>query len=156
MSDETNMKRIEGRCHCGNIRFSFELPHSGSKISVRACSCTFCRKHGGVYTSHPKGRLSVEIADPTRATRYRFGTETADFHVCRQCGAVPVVTSEISGRLHAVVNVNCFENMKSDDFAQAVADFEGESTELRLARRQRNWIAQVEIAAQKRSARTSP
>lgn len=141
------MKQIEGRCHCGNIGFSFELPHSGSKIAVRACSCTFCRKHGGVYTSHPKGSLSIQIADPTQATRYRFGTETAEFHICRHCGAVPVVTSEIAGKLYAVVNVNCFENMKPGDFERAATDFDGESTDLRLTRRQRNWIAQVEIIA---------
>ena len=29
------------------------------------------------------------------ATQYRFGTRTAEFHVCRCCGVAPVVTSRI-------------------------------------------------------------
>ena len=144
---QASERRIVGACHCGNLRFELSLPVSGAKIPVRACSCDFCRKHGGVYTSHPEGRLRVDVGDPGIVTHYRFGTETADFHICRRCGAVPVVTSEIGGRVYAVVNVNCFENMSADDFDRAVTDFDGETTESRLTRRERNWIADVAFGA---------
>ena len=137
------MRPIEGACHCGNLRFTLQWPVPEGSIAVRACSCTFCRKHGGVYTSHPKARLEVRIADVSQVQRYRFGTETADFHICRACGVVPVVTSEIEGRLYAVVNVNSFEGIDRAELKEAVADFEGETTDGRLARRQRNWISEV-------------
>lgn len=146
---ESVSRSIEGRCHCGNIRFTFDLSGGGPRIAVRACGCAFCRKHGGVYTSDPKGRLEVRIADQERVTRYRFGTGTADFHICSTCGVVPAVTSEIDGTLYAVVNVNCFEGVDPAELDRSESDFEGEVTESRLARRQRNWIPGVTIQAEK-------
>lgn len=135
--------RIRGRCHCGNIAFDLEWPGEPAAIPARACGCTFCTKHGGVWTSHPRAQLRVAIADETRASRYLFGTRTATFHVCMNCGVPPVVTSEIDGRTYAVVNVNAFEDFDPARLARAGADFEGEDQEARLARRVRNWIGDV-------------
>ena len=81
---------------------------------------------------------------PARVTRYSFGTGTAEFHVCMQCGVVPVVTSRIDGRVYAVVNVNTFEGIDPGLLRPSAADFSGESSASRLARRQRHWIADVE------------
>lgn len=138
-------REIEGRCHCGNIEFTFSSSGPGSRIAVRACGCVFCRKHGGVYTSDPKGRLGIRIADDGRVTRYRFGTKTADFHVCATCGVVPVVTSMIEGTCYAVVSVNSFEGVDPEQLDRSESDFEGEGTDFRLARRQRTWIPDVTI-----------
>lgn len=143
MNEATGIRRIDGACHCGNIRFAFELPESDGLIPVRACGCSFCRKHGAVHTSHPKGRLAVRIEDERRVERYRFGTKTADFYVCRTCGVEPLVTSEIDGTLYAVVNVNSFENVDPGELDRSASDFEGEATGDRLARRKRNWIGAV-------------
>jgi hypothetical protein len=75
-----------------------------------------------------------------------FGSRTATFHVCSRCGIVPLVTSEIANHLYAVVNVNVLENIDRTRLLQATANFEGEDVESRLARRTRNWIADVCIA----------
>jgi hypothetical protein len=136
---------ISGRCHCGNISFTLVWRLEPAEIPARACGCTFCRKHGGVWTSCPGGSLKITVADPARASRYKFGTGTAEFHVCASCGVVPVVTSRIDGRLYAVVNVNTFEGVDPALLRHAAADFDGESEADRLARRKRNWIGQVEM-----------
>jgi hypothetical protein len=60
---------------------------------------------------------------------------------------VPLVTSEIANHLYAVVNVNVFENVDPSWLRRAAADFEGEGVESRLARRTRNWIADVRIGS---------
>jgi len=138
-------RTISGQCHCGNIAFQLQWPQAHEEIAVRACGCDFCVKHGGVYTSHPQAVLSARIGDPAAVNKYRFGTETADFHVCARCGAVPFVTSTIDDNLYAVVNVNTFENIQRDQLRQSASDFSGENTQERLARRQRNWIATVSI-----------
>ena len=136
---------LNGKCHCGNIAFVLEWPGDVPEIPARACGCTFCVKHGGVWTSNPQSRLAVTIRDPALVSKYAFGSGTATFHVCSRCGAVPVVTSEIERRLHAVVNVNALEHIDPAWLRRGSADFEGESVEARLARRQRNWIADVRI-----------
>ena len=137
---------IHGKCHCGAISYALDWPDDGKPIPARACGCGFCVKHGGVWTSHRLAKLDVTIADPALAPAYRFGTRTAEFHVCARCGVVPVVTSEIEGRLYAVVNVNTFENVDPASLDRVATSFEGEGIEGRLARRQRGWIAEVRLS----------
>jgi hypothetical protein len=136
---------ISGKCHCGNIAFELQWDESPPKIPARACGCSFCVKHGGIWTSNPKSRLAVVIREPSLVSKYVFGSRTATFHVCARCGTVPLVTSEIANRLYAVVNVNALENIEESWLDRAAANFEGEDVESRLARRKRNWIADVRI-----------
>ncbi len=136
--------QIHGRCHCGNIAFSFTRPDA-ERIAARACTCTFCVRHGGVWTSHPEGALRVRLAQGDDVSRYAFGTGTAEFLVCRACGVVPVVTSAIEGRLYAVVNVNCFEDLAADRLDRSSVTFDDEEGPVRLARRARGWIGDVQI-----------
>ncbi len=143
MPNPDTTRRIAGSCHCGNIRFTFDRPEAGPTIPVRACGCGMCRKHGGVWTSHPQGRFQLHIADEARVTRYRFGTKTADFHVCANCGVVPIVTCVLDGTRYAVFNANTFDDVDRAELAQSAADFEGEATEDRLARRRRNWTPEA-------------
>jgi hypothetical protein len=137
--------RILGRCHCGNVRFALDWVPEPARIPARACGCTFCRKHGGVWTSCPTGSLTVEIADEAAVSRYAFGTETARFHICSHCGVVPVVTSDIDGATYAVVSVNAFEGVDPGLVDRSPVSFDGETTEERLARRKSRWIPRVEF-----------
>lgn len=134
---------IRGGCHCGNIAFTLDWEPDPVEIPVRACDCSFCTRHGGVWTSKADGVLRIAIADRGRLSRYAFGTRTAEFHVCAHCGVVPLVTSLIDNRLYAVVNVNAFQNVEPSMLLRAPASFDGEAEDARLARRKRNWIGDV-------------
>ena len=137
---------ITGSCHCGNISFTLDWMPDPVDIPARACGCSFCVKHGGVWTSCPGGKLRVMVRRPARATAYAFETKTAEFHICQNCGIVPVVTSRIAGRLYAVVSVNAFDSIDAGLLNRVPASFDGESEGDRLTRRQRNWIGNVEFA----------
>ncbi len=134
---------IQGKCHCGNISFLLTWEPDPAEIPARVCSCSFCSKHGGVWTSNPIGALDVVVKQPSLVSRYAFGTRTAEFHTCARCGIVPVVTSRIDDRLYAVVSINAFEGVDPSLLRRAPASFDGEGSETRLARRKRNWIANV-------------
>ena len=137
--------RLTGSCHCGNIQLALGWEPDPVAIMARACTCSFCTRHGNVWTSYPDGVLEVSIAEPALVSRYAFGTRTADFRVCARCGVVPVVTSVVDDRTYAVVNVNTLTNV--DPKLVSVSPLElGEETEsTRLARRKRNWIGNVTI-----------
>jgi hypothetical protein len=137
---------IDGKCHCGNITLGLEWAGDPHEIPARACGCSFCVKHGGVWTSDAKSRLTVAIRDASLVSPYAFGSRTATFHVCTRCGVVPFVTSRVANHLYAVVNVNVLENVDPSWLRRTAASFEGEDIEVRLARRARNWIADVRIA----------
>ena len=135
--------RLHGSCHCTNITFELDWAPEPAEIPARACGCSFCLKHGGVWTSCPGGALTVRVRDTARRSRYAFGTRTADFHVCATCGAVPVVTSHIDGKVYAVVNINAMDGVDPALLKRAAVSFDGEDERARLARRARGWIPNV-------------
>lgn len=137
--------RINGNCHCGNIVLELEWADESPEIPARACGCSFCVKHGGVWTSSPGARLVVAIRNPALVSKYTFGTRTATFHVCSRCGVVPLVTSDIANHVYAVVNVNVLEHVDQSRVREVPANFENEDVDARLARRQRNWIGDIRI-----------
>ena len=134
---------ILGSCHCGNVSFELAWEPDPARIPARACGCSFCVKHGGVWTSNPSGSLRVKLEDPALVEKYAFGTRTAEFQIFRRCGVVPFVTSDIEGRTYAVVSVNAFDNVDRSRLHVAPMSFEGEETSSRLERRKRNWIGDV-------------
>jgi hypothetical protein len=127
------------------MAFTLDWPGEAPDIPARQCSCSFCVKHGGVWTSNPLAKLSVVLHDANLVSKYAFGTQTATFHVCARCGTVPFVTSEIENHLYAVVNVNTFENLDPLGLNRASANFDAEDLTSRLARRSKYWIADVRI-----------
>ncbi len=135
---------IAGSCHCSNIRFTLNWLPEPAEIPARACTCSFCIKHGGVWTAAATAVLKIMVNDTSLVSKYAFGTKTAEFHVCARCGVVPVATSKIDGRVYAVVNVNAFEGVAASLLRPTPATFDGEGEGDRLARRQRNWIADVQ------------
>jgi hypothetical protein len=49
----------------------------------------------------------------------------------------------IEGRRYAVLNVNTFDDVDRSGLVETATDFEGETTENRLARRRRNWTPEA-------------
>ena len=136
---------IEGGCHCGNVTFRLDWGSDPVEIPARACTCTFCQKHGGVWTSSPTGSVTVAIREKSSYSKYTFGTKTADFHVCSRCGVVPVVTSNINGQVYAVVSVNAMDGVAQQMLKRTSVSFDGEETTDRLARRKKGWIPSVQF-----------
>jgi hypothetical protein len=143
MTDPAIDRQIRGSCHCGNICFALVWPDSGANIPVRACGCSMCTKHRAAWTSHPSGRFKLRIADESQVKRYQFGTKTADFLICTTCGVLPIVTCIIAGTRYAVVNVNTVDELDRSQLVETSTNFEGETTENRLARRRRNWTPEA-------------
>jgi hypothetical protein len=137
---------LRGACHCRNISFTLAWVPDPAEIVARVCGCSFCTKHGGVWTACPTGELRVAVEDPAQVSLYAFATRTATFHVCARCGVVPLVTSEIAGRIYAVVSATVLD-VDPALVRRVPASFDDESLDDRLARRARGWIANVEGAS---------
>lgn len=134
---------FEGRCHCGAITFSFRASQPPGKWVVRACQCSFCRGHGVRTTSDPDGSVTFQIAEPSKLKRYRFGTRTSDFLVCRDCG-VYVAALVTSGKgQFATLNINTIRTPLKVPEAVPVS-YEGESSEDKRSRRERQWTPVAE------------
>ena len=132
-----------GGCHCGNIHVRLQLSMPPENHPVRTCACSFCRNHNPRMISDPAGLLEVSADDPSLVGLYRFGTRTADFLICRQCGVFIAAVSDSETAPRAVVNVNCLDDRARFTAPATMHDFQGETPEVRLSRRAANWMPAV-------------
>ena len=127
-----------GSCHCRNVELRLESDRAPRELGLRADGCTFCSKHYALFTSDPSGELSIVVHDPSLLERYRFGTKTADFLLCRACGVF--VAAMMPDPAVAVINVNALEARAAFlENEPVLASLEGETLEQRLARRKARW-----------------
>jgi hypothetical protein len=130
---------LTGACHCRALHVTFETPTPLAELPLRACQCSFCRKHGVRSTSDPAGRAVFRVDNPEALQRYRFGTRTAETLICRHCGIYLAATVVIDGALYAVVNVNALDDRTAFERAPEAVNYDGESAEQRIARRRVKW-----------------
>ena len=136
---DSSLISFVGTCHCGAVGFSFRTRLLPGEWSMRACQCSFCRSHAALTTSDPNG--SIEFLEPRSGTlaRYRFGQRTADFLICRNCGVyLGAVIDSPSGRL-GIINVNALRLSPSALPVPKSMDYDSETSEQRIARRQQRW-----------------
>lgn len=139
--------KIEGRCHCGNISFTLQPMEECQTFAIRNCGCSFCGPRTASWTSIPDARLEIAFRVPALVSRYTFATHTAVFHVCARCGAVPISTSEIDGRIYAEINVSTL-TVPVLGIVRNGHDLASETLAARLTRRKHSWIADVCFARQ--------
>ncbi len=138
------MRELNGSCHCGDVSYVLEWPDD-SVPPLRTCDCTFCVKHGGIYTSHPNAALRVTLHAAEALSTYEFGTRTGRFCSCKRCSVFVFVISTIDGRDRAVLNARTLADFKGPATVP-IHTYEGETVDDRLGRRGRNWIGTVTIA----------
>jgi hypothetical protein len=136
-----------GGCHCGNLRLRLRLTRSPAEYATRSCSCSFCRAHATRTTSDPDGEVEIQADDWSRVERYRFGSGTAEFLLCRTCGVYIGAVCETAHGLRAVTNVNSLTDRAAFPPASSFPDHDEESVEARLARRAANWTPAVMVGA---------
>ena len=133
------MSTLQGGCHCGNITVEFETVMDPGTLRLRACQCSFCRKHGARNASDPAGLLTVAVRDATTLLRYRFGLGVTDFLVCKGCGVYVAATTVSGSGVIGTVNVNVLDDQESLPSTAEPMRYEGEGVEERMARRARAW-----------------
>ena len=138
-------RQLLGACHCGNIRFLFVTEMTDAELPKRECQCAFCRRHGRISSSDPDGEIRITVENPENLNKYRFGHRTADFYVCRECGAIPVVTCEVDSATIGLVDVRMIEGFDWSRADTSQHDRNDEKIDDRLARRKRNWTGTVTI-----------
>ena len=145
---ETAAKRqYHGSCHCGALEVVLETATAAEALPLRACACSFCRRHGVRAVADPQGAVKIVAATPEALQRYRFGLATADFLLCRTCGCyLGALLSDDDGAW-LTLNVNCLDERAA--FAQdpPAVTYDHEDAAARRARRRANWTPAEVIVA---------
>ena len=137
-----------GGCHCGNLRVRFRPDRTLDELDLRACQCSFCRRHGARTVSDAEGSLELTVLRSQDLTRLRFATRTADFLICRTCG-VYVAAVLVGSDPRATLNVNALDAL---DLREArPVSYYGESAAERRERRRVCWTPLRETTVARRS-----
>ncbi len=136
---------LTGRCHCGNLEVSFETGRRPADLTLRACACSFCRRHGARCVSDPEGAVRITVRDQARLTRYRFGLETADFLVCGACGVYLGAVITAGDSAYATLNINTFDAPEAFGAEAVPIDYDREGADQRRARRKAKWTPVLAI-----------
>jgi hypothetical protein len=133
------MPTFEGQCHCGALAFRFRtaLPHE--RWQVRACQCSFCRRHAALSTSDPGGRLEFLIKEADALQRYRFGLRTADFLICTRCGVYIGAQIDSGHGSFGIINARALPALAAALPAESPVSYQAEDAASRLARRAERW-----------------
>ena len=139
---------IRGQCHCGRVEVHVALSRPVEEIDLRACQCSFCRRHGARTFADPNGRAIIEADHPDTLRRYRFALKTADFLVCAGCGAYIGVLLESDGGQLVTINARGLDMEAFRDREAKPVSYDAEGFEDRLRRRLTAWMpAEVIFAA---------
>jgi hypothetical protein len=130
---------LRGSCHCGNLSLALETRRPPEELPVRACQCSFCRRHAGLSTSDPDGEARIAAREPGETSLYRFGMKSADFVICRRCGVYVAAVMREGDRTWAVLNLNALDDRARFTAAPQPMDYEGEDLAGRMARRKARW-----------------
>jgi hypothetical protein len=128
-----------GRCHCGSIAVELLTDRAPQDHLLGACQCSFCRKHNARAFSDPKARAVLTAVEADNVHHYRFGLATADVILCRNCGVYVAMLLGDGDDVFSVVNVDVLDDRKAFTGELESRDFDGETTESRIARRKARW-----------------
>jgi hypothetical protein len=132
-------RRFDGGCHCGNLSLWFETATAPAAFSVRACGCSFCRRHQTRTVADPAGRVHIAARDPQALSRYRFGLKTTDFLVCRDCGVYLGAVYRDPDGTWALVNTPVLAARAEFGQPATPTDHNDETETARRARRKSTW-----------------
>ncbi len=134
------MAIYEGGCHCGGVTVEFETPTDPADLELRTCQCSFCRRHGAISASDPKGRIRYIENTPGALKRYQFGLRSADYILCGNCGVyLGAVMTEGGRDAYATTNLRTYPDRDRFTKPPKPIVYEQESLETRRARRRQRW-----------------
>ena len=131
------MNEYRGRCHCGSAGYTYRTALEIAEWPVRGCQCRFCRAHDAQTTSHPDA--TVDFSAAAGVHHYRFGLRTADFLICRRCGAYLGALISTEKGSFGIVNLRLLDPVIDNLPPTVAADYDSEDIAARIERREHRW-----------------
>ena len=129
----------EGTCHCRGVGFVYRTTLAPADWPIRACQCTFCRSHGALATSDPRGSLQFYERVPAALHRYQFGLKITDFLLCRDCGVYIGAMMQSESGSCGIVNVRVLHSLRDELRKAEGVSYDNEDPAERRARRESRW-----------------
>lgn len=125
MSAPEEIERLEGGCHCGDVRFAVTV----RDWTLVDCNCSICSKKGMLHLIVPEADFEL-LTGEGGLVEYRFGTRTARHLFCGRCG-IHAFYRPRSHPDHWDVNARCLDGEVLGRFE--VSAFDGRHWEENVA-----------------------
>jgi hypothetical protein len=102
------MRKVQGSCHCGTIRFEIESDFP----EVTTCDCSICRRRNALMVKVHQDHFKL-LAGEDALAEYQFHTMTARHFFCRICGIYPFHRKRVTPDYFGV-NVFCLHDFDPD------------------------------------------
>jgi hypothetical protein len=110
-------KNYTGRCHCGDIRFSFL---SEEITEGRRCNCSLCIRRGFVMSaSYIPSSDFVPHQDLSQLSVYKWNDRLVDAIFCKRCAIFPYFGNDQWGYR---VNLGCVEQIDALTLKSEILD----------------------------------
>lgn len=116
------MKTWHGKCHCGDVSFSFQA--EGITDGLR-CNCSICKRKSALMSSFviPIEDISIDVVNDALSV-YQFDSGVAKHYFCKHCGIYPFhETMRAPGNYR--LNLGCIDEV--DAFSLPFEVFDGAS-----------------------------
>lgn len=127
----------DGRCACGAIEITVQLPHPLGHYCPRQCDCDFCSRQGIRYLSDPAGRLALRC--DSRLTIRKQGSEQAEFLACPSCCDVLAATYRSANKRLGALNSQTLDKRSELQIAVAASPKMLSATQ-KVSRWQQMWL----------------
>jgi hypothetical protein len=100
------MRKYEGSCHCGAVRFEIESDFA----ELTTCDCSICRRKNALMVKVHESAFKL-LAGVESLTEYRFHSRTARHYFCKVCGIYPFHRKRVTPD-HLGINVFCLRDFE--------------------------------------------
>ncbi len=101
---EQIVKKTQGSCHCGAIRFEIQTDFP----ELTTCDCSICRKKNALMIKVHESQFEL-LAGEQHLSEYQFNSMTARHFFCQICGIYPFHRKRVTPD-HFGINVHCLDN----------------------------------------------
>ncbi|MCO7223532.1 GFA family protein [Pleionea sp. CnH1-48] len=97
-----------GRCHCGAVTFTFQLPNIDAGLQ---CNCSICIRKNAIMSAHYVEPDQFNLLSGKDAlTNYQWGDKDVNHYFCKHCGIYPFHdTTYDPGKYR--INLGCVEGL---------------------------------------------
>lgn len=117
------MKRYQGSCHCGQVRFEIET----DLTRATECNCSICTKKAALHHRVPPARFKLH-AGYEALSLYQFGDNSAKHWFCRVCGIHTFSNPRAAPDMYSI-NVRCLDAYWNERAHIEVGLFDGQHWE---------------------------
>lgn len=113
------MKKYQGGCHCGQVRFEIETELN----TAIECNCSICTKKGALHHRVPPERFRL-LSGQESLARYQSGTRIAKHWFCKHCGIHFFSNPRAAPEMFSV-NVRCLDDFHALKDGIEIVQFDG-------------------------------